>query len=67
MSELIREADGSPPPHIGIVLPDLGGGGAERAMLTLAGALIERGYRIDLVLLRLGGPYRAAIPDGISV
>ncbi len=36
-------------------------------MLTLAGSLIERGYRIDLVLLRLGGPYRAAIPDGISV
>ena len=36
-------------------------------MLTLAGSLIERGYRIDLVLLRLSGPYRAAIPNGITV
>lgn len=36
-------------------------------MLTLAGALVERGYRVDLVLLRLSGPYRAAIPDGIAV
>lgn len=36
-------------------------------MLTLAAALIGRGYRVDLVLLRLNGPYRAAIPDGISV
>ena len=59
--------EGVSPRHVGIVLPDLSGGGAERAMLTLAGALIERGHRIDLVLLRLGGPYRAAIPDGISV
>ena len=36
-------------------------------MLTLAGALVERGYRVDLVLLRLRGPYRAAIPEGIAV
>ncbi len=36
-------------------------------MLTLAGALVERRYRVDLVLLRLSGPYRAAIPDGIAV
>ncbi len=54
-------------PHIGIVLPDLGGGGAERAMLMLAASLIDRGYRLDLVLLRLSGPYRTAIPDGITV
>ena len=53
--------------HIGIVLPDLGGGGAERATLTLAASLIELGYRVDLVLLRLGGSYRAAVPDGIRL
>jgi len=61
------ERCGLSPPHIGIVLPNLGGGGAERAMLTLAGSLVERGYRVDLVLLRLAGPYRAAIPDGVTV
>ena len=66
-TESIPARHGSPGPHIGIVLPDLGGGGAERAMLTLAESLIERGYRIDLVLLRLSGPYRATIPDGITV
>ena len=53
--------------HIGLVLPNLGEGGAQRAMLTLAASLIERGYRIDLVLLQLKGPYRAAIPDGVTV
>ena len=53
--------------HIGIVLPNLGGGGTERATLALAGALIERGYRIDLMLLRFGGTYRTAIPPGLRL
>ena len=53
--------------HIGIVLPDLGGGGAERAMLTLASSLVRRGYRIDLVMPRLKGPCRLTIPDGVTV
>ncbi len=57
----------SPPRHIGIVLPNLGGGGTERATLALAGALIERGWRIDLVLLRFAGSYRAAIPPGLRL
>ncbi len=57
----------SPQRHIGIVLPYLGGGGAERATLALAGALIERGYRIDLMLLRFGGTYRTAIPRGLRL
>ena len=54
-------------PRIGMVLPDLGGGGAERVVLTLAGALVERGYSVDLVLLRLSGSYKRTIPDGIRV
>ncbi len=55
---------GTPGRHIGIVLPDLAGGGAERVCLTLAQFLIERGHRVDLVLLNFRGNYRAAIPDG---
>ena len=38
--------------HVGLVLSSLGGGGAERVLLTLAAALIERGHRVDLLLLR---------------
>lgn len=53
--------------HIGMVLPNLGGGGAERAMLTLTASLIERGYRVDLVLLRFKGAYRTTIPDGVRL
>ncbi len=53
--------------HVGLVLPNLGGGGAERATLALAGALIERGWRVDLMLLRLAGRYRATIPSGVRL
>ena len=53
--------------HIGFMLPSLNGGGAERAMLNLATALIERGHRADLVIPRLAGDYRAAIPGGMRV
>ena len=63
----MHERPPSPRPHVGIVLPDLGGGGAERATLTLAASLIDRGYRVDLVLLRLSGQYRATMPDGMAV
>ncbi|MDE0334994.1 MAG: glycosyltransferase [Defluviicoccus sp.] len=50
-----------------MVLPSLGGGGTERATLTLAASLVERGYRVDLVLLRLRGSYKATIPDGVRL
>ena len=53
--------------HIGFVLPSLSGGGAERVMLDLAAALIARGHRADLVIPRLAGDYRAAIPRGVRL
>ena len=62
-----EKATVSPLPRIGIVLPDLAGGGAERIVLTLAGALLERGYPVDLILQRLSGSYRRLIPDGIRI
>lgn len=49
-------------PHLAFVLPSLAGGGAERVILSLAASLLARGYRIDLVLGRLRGPYRADLP-----
>ena len=38
------------PLQIAIVIPHLGGGGAERSVLKLAQGLIERGYRVDTLL-----------------
>ena len=53
--------------HIGFLLTGLDGGGAERTTLNLAAALIERGHRADLVIPRLAGDYRTAVPDGMRV
>lgn len=36
--------------RIAIIIPHLGGGGAERSVLKLAQGLIERGYRVDILL-----------------
>ena len=53
--------------HIGMILPDFGGGGAQRTLLVLARALIERGCRIDLLPLSMKGHYRTDIPDGAGL
>ena len=39
--------------HIGLVISNLAGGGAERVILTLADTLIKRGHRVDLVMEEL--------------
>ena len=38
--------------HISLVIPNLKGGGAERMVLNLAQGLIDRGHRVDIVLIR---------------
>ena len=53
--------------HVGFLLTSLNGGGAEHSTLRLAGALIERGHRADLVVPRFAGDYRAAVPGGMRV
>lgn len=53
--------------HVGLVLSGLGHGGAERATFSLAAALLARGHRVDLLLLRCAGAYRSAIPDGLRL
>ena len=47
--------------HIGFVLHSLGGGGAQRFAIRLAGPLIERGHRVDILL----GRFRVAYPDSL--
>ena len=48
--------------HIAFVITNLGGGGAERTMLTAADGLIRLGHRVDIVLLRPGIRYHQEIP-----
>ena len=43
--------------HIGLFVPDLSGGGAERMMVRLAAAFASQGDRVDLILVEAKGPY----------
>lgn len=52
---------------IAIYLPSLRGGGAERVMVTLAGAFVERGYAVDLVLAAATGPYLSEVSSAVNV
>ena len=40
------------PLRIALAIPHLGGGGAERSVLRLARGLIERGYRVDILVFK---------------
>ncbi len=42
---------------VSIFLPTLGGGGAERVIVTLANAIAARGFSVDLVVASSMGPY----------
>jgi glycosyltransferase involved in cell wall biosynthesis len=46
-------------------VPSLGGGGAERVMVTLANGFAERGYRVYLVALA-EGVYRTGVSDKVT-
>ena len=48
--------------HLALFFSGLAGGGAQRRMLLLARGFAARGYRVDVVVARAEGPYRAAIP-----
>jgi glycosyltransferase involved in cell wall biosynthesis len=53
--------------RVAIFTADMGGGGAERAMLKLAGGVAGRGYPVDLVLSRAGGDYLPEVPETVRV
>jgi glycosyltransferase involved in cell wall biosynthesis len=58
----------SPPRHLALFIRSLdGGGGAERVMVTLAGAFAARGHRVDLVLGRARGGFLADVPPEVRV
>jgi glycosyltransferase involved in cell wall biosynthesis len=48
--------------QIAFYLEDLGGGGVQRMTLIIAGALAERGHRVELVTCNREGPLYSQIP-----
>lgn len=48
--------------RIAVLVPSLDGGGAERSMLNLVNAFLERGREVDLVLCRAKGAYLENVP-----
>lgn len=52
---------------LAIFINALRGGGAERVMVTLANALAERGYPVDMVLARAHGPYLPEVSSRVRI
>lgn len=63
----LKDRDVSAKLHIGLILPSLLGGGAERVSLILAEELLARGHRVDLVVGRLIVEYRRNLPRGLRL
>lgn len=53
--------------RIAFVLPDFGGGGAERVALTLIRAFVARGHDIDLVLMQAEGALLSELPAAVRL
>lgn len=53
--------------RIALVVPSLGGGGAERAMIRLAGGMADQGREVDLVCFTTSGPLRDSVPASVRL
>ena len=53
--------------RIALVLPSLAGGGAERVNIDLAHEFLNRGYAVDMVLMRREGEFLRVVPKGIEI
>ena len=53
--------------RVGFLLPDMGGGGAERVALTLIEGFLDRGHEVDLVLFRARGELLDLLPRSVQV
>ena len=54
-------------PTIAFFIPNLEGGGAERAFVDLANQFVDLGVRVDLVLVRAKGPYLSEVRNEVRV
>jgi glycosyltransferase involved in cell wall biosynthesis len=52
---------------LALLLPDLGGGGAERVFVNLAAGFADAGLEVDLVLFRALGPYLDSVPATVRL
>lgn len=55
------------PDRVALFLPSLSCGGAQRAMLKLAGAFSESGLIVDLVVAAAEGPYLSQVPPQVRL
>lgn len=53
--------------RLAFLLPDMGGGGAERVALRLIADFIARGHEVDLVLVKATGELLPLVPAGVRV
>lgn len=58
---------GAQAPHVALFIPTMRGGGAEKAWANLAGGLVGRGVRVDLVLMERDGPYLSHLPAQVRI
>ncbi|WYP25858.1 glycosyltransferase [Alkalihalobacillus sp. FSL W8-0930] len=52
---------------IAFILYSLDGGGVERLTLHLINGLLDKGYKVDLLVVQLKGEYVDEIPDGVNL
>ena len=52
---------------IALFVPDLSGGGAERVTVNLAHGFAERGYSVDIVMIRKEGAYLSTVASPIRI
>lgn len=53
--------------RVGIFVPSLRGGGAERVTVTISNGLAAAGHRVDLVLVRAEGPYLREVSPSVRM
>ena len=53
--------------HVAFFIPSLGGGGAERVILTLAQEFLSNGCVVELVVCNAKGAYLDELPEGITL
>lgn len=64
---MTERAAARPSERLAFLLPDMGGGGAERVANTLMGDFLARGYEVDLVLAKARGSLLERVPAGVNI
>ncbi len=57
----------APSERVALLVPTLGGGGAEQVMVRLANALAARGTELDLLVFTSEGPFKSAVSSDVRL